>query len=177
MPSETQTNNGNELWIVIPKWEEFQHPDTLRSRSTPWIKDYVEQLHNDRYLGLSLHQRGVLHGLRAAYAQARGQLRANREQVSSQLGATVYQRDLDALNEAGLIRLVASRPQARRKPRSRSRSRHPLPPYELASKTTGTNGDGHPFRCAECGIEKRTTNLMLEHLRNVHGIEAQEVFA
>jgi hypothetical protein len=75
-----------ERWIVIPNWDEFQH---YKDRNPKWIKVYTKLLHNDAYLGLSPHQRAVLHGLWLMYASHRRQLAANTASITRQLGLRV----------------------------------------------------------------------------------------
>lgn len=46
-------------WIIIPRWDEFQHRDAARTYVPTWIKNYVRQVERDGdYLRLSLAQRG-----------------------------------------------------------------------------------------------------------------------
>ena len=97
-------------WIVIPRWDEFQHRDMARSTVPPWIKLYTRLLHDDDYLDLTAHQRAVLHGIWLTYASARRQLSVNTASLSSHLRLRVMTRDLEALNHAGFIEFSASRP-------------------------------------------------------------------
>jgi hypothetical protein len=101
---------GN-YWLEIPRWQDFQH---YRDRSPTWIKNYVRQLHDDAYRGLTMHQRGILHGLRLAYAASDRQLRDSTLSLTRQLGGRVTTRDLEALYQAGFITLSASKPLAPR---------------------------------------------------------------
>lgn len=98
-----------ERYIWISRWEEFQHYRPERDRAPAWIKSYTKQLDDDRYLDLSSADRGLLSDLRAEFARARSRLLADRKRLSSRLGATVYQRQLDSLNRAGFIEFI-SRP-------------------------------------------------------------------
>ena len=98
-------------WIVIPRWEEFQH---YSKRNPPWIKTYTRLLHDDAYAGLTFHQRGVLHGLWLLYARNDRQIRDNTLTLTRQLGHRVMRRDLDALNHAGFILFRASSVLAQR---------------------------------------------------------------
>lgn len=99
-----------EGWIVVPYWDEFQHRDMARSDVPPWIKNYTKLLHDDAYLGLTGHQRAVLHGLWLTYASARRQLTLSTRSLTRQLQLRVMTRDLEALNDAGFIQISASKP-------------------------------------------------------------------
>lgn len=106
-----------DRWIVIPGWEKFQHRDTGRhARGLAWIKDYTDQLNKDAYRALTFHQRGLLRDIRLSYALTRGQLGASPKLLGRRLGATVKLRDLQALVDAGLIAISASRPPANGQP-------------------------------------------------------------
>lgn len=94
-------------WISVRDWRKFQHYDPTK-RQPPWIKVYNELLDSDDYGGLTLRQRGILHGLWMAYARSGCGLRASR--VGLMIGDdSVKKRDLDALNHAGYIDFVASK--------------------------------------------------------------------
>lgn len=112
----------DEQWIEIPGWDKFQH---YKDRNAPWIKLYKDLLHREEYLSLSGHLRGVLHGVWLAYASApphpldtaptpRPHLAGNTRSLSSHLRLRVTTQDLEALNQAGFITLVASNVLARR---------------------------------------------------------------
>lgn len=104
-----------ERWIVVIGWERFQHyQGGPRADRPPWIKTYVALLHDDAYLRLTLHQRGVLHGLWLEYATARRQLPDSTATISRRLGERVTRATLDALNHAGFITFSASKPLAAR---------------------------------------------------------------
>lgn len=105
----------NELWIIVRKWNEFQH---YTDREPPWIKNYTRLLSDPNYLSLTPHQCAVLHRLWLEYARSSCQLRANTASLSRQLGLRVSSRQLEALNHAGFIEFSASGPLA---PRARSR--------------------------------------------------------
>jgi hypothetical protein len=100
-----------ERYIEVLGWERFQH---YKDRDPAWIKNYVRLLHNDAYLDLTLHQRGVLHGLWILYAANGRQIRDSTATVSRQLGGRVSRATLEALNDAGFIRIVDSKPLAPR---------------------------------------------------------------
>jgi hypothetical protein len=108
-------------WIVIPKWDEFQHPDTARSGVPPWIKVYTRLLHNDAWLGLNPHERCLLLGVWLEYASAQRQLKVETTSVeggvkvggkslSRRLNMRVFTSHLESLNDAGFIDFSASKP-------------------------------------------------------------------
>jgi hypothetical protein len=100
---------SDDLWIVIPSWERFQH---YKDRDPNWIKNYTALLNDPDYLTLTAHQRGVLHGLWLIYASSHCRVRANTASLSRQLGVRVSSRQLTSLNHAGFIQLSASKPLA-----------------------------------------------------------------
>lgn len=103
-----EMTNHADCWIVIPKWDEFQH--YTDGRRLKWIRAWTNVLDNDDFLALSFHLRGVLHSLWVAYATAEGQLRASPQTLHRQLGGTVKIRDLEALNHAGFLRFSGTKP-------------------------------------------------------------------
>jgi hypothetical protein len=96
------------MWISVRNWRKFQHYDPAK-RIPPWIKNLTELMSNDSYLGLSLHQRGVLHGIWMEYARARCQLPASTSTLTRRLGERVTRPTLIALIDAGFIDFVASK--------------------------------------------------------------------
>lgn len=97
-------------WVVVARWDEFQHPDVARSKVPPWVKNHTRLLSDEAYLNLTPHQRAVLHGLWLEYARTRRQLTANTASLTRRLALRVTTRQLKALNEAGFIQIVASKP-------------------------------------------------------------------
>lgn len=112
------TEETERRWIVIPRWDDFQH---YKDRDPVWIKNHRALLHNDAYMSLTLHQRGVLHGLWLEYAASNRQIRDNTAAVTRRLGQRVTRRTLDALNHAGFIAFTASLPLAPSYPREEKR--------------------------------------------------------
>lgn len=98
--------NTPTLWITIPNWERFQHYG--QARRPIWIKNYTALLHKDEYVDLSYGQRGLLHGIWLAYAELRGRLAV--ERLTAELRQRARKDSLDALNHAGFIDVVASKP-------------------------------------------------------------------
>lgn len=100
--------SDDDLYIYIPNWsgpKGFQH---YKDRDPKWIKNYTRLLSHDAYADLTFHQRGILHGLWMEYARSTRQLRGSTLTLTRRLGQRVTTRDLEALNQAGFIRLVAS---------------------------------------------------------------------
>ena len=99
-------------WISVRNWRKFQHYDPAK-RNIIWIKTYTELLDDEAYLALPLRLRGLLHGLWLAYA--RSDLGSSPAVLGRKLGdSTVRQRDLEALQQAGFISIVASKTLASR---------------------------------------------------------------
>jgi hypothetical protein len=97
------------MFISVRDWRTFQHYDPSK-RQPPWIKHYTELLSNDDYLGLTLRLRGILAGIWLAYAESRCKLGANPAKLGRLLGDdSVRTRDLNSLNRAGFIDIVASK--------------------------------------------------------------------
>jgi hypothetical protein len=94
-------------WIVVPNWDKFQH---YSDRNPVWIKVYLELNSRDDWRRLTFAQRGLLVSIWTEYGRSNGRLR------SLDLWGRVGQRDthgnLEALNDAGFIRFVASEPLA-----------------------------------------------------------------
>lgn len=101
----------DEGWIVIPNWDKFQH---YKDRRPPWIKTYVDLLHRDEYLDLTPRRRSILHDLWITYAERDGLVRHRTATLSRLFGHRVMSADLKALNQAGFIEIVASKPQPQR---------------------------------------------------------------
>ena len=96
------------MWISVRNWRKFQHYDPAK-RKPSWIKNNLDLLSKDEYLELTAHQRAVLHGLWLEYAASGCQLRLSTSSISSRLGLRVTTRQLEALNDAGFIDIVASK--------------------------------------------------------------------
>jgi hypothetical protein len=128
---------SDDGWIVIPNWAKFQHyPD---NRGIIWVKDYLDQLDRDDYGDLTLAERGLLLDLRKLYARRRGLVRSDTKTLSRALTVRVTQQQLDSLNDAGFIEIVARRPLAlralarreeeeRKKTPARTRAKKPVEP-------------------------------------------------
>jgi len=102
---------SGEDWIVVRRWEEFQH---YKDRDPTWIKNYVRLLHDPNYFGLSLSARGLLHVIWLAFAATSGQLRVSAVgHLARTRGGLGLQ--LASLNHAGFIDFSASAPLAPKK--------------------------------------------------------------
>jgi hypothetical protein len=99
-------------WIVIRNWSRYQHRDARRRTSgiQPWIKDYVEQLHDDDHRSLTLAERGLLGDLRRLYAASDGRLTADLRALSRAVNGHIYRRQIERLSDVGFIEIVASKP-------------------------------------------------------------------
>jgi hypothetical protein len=134
----------SDQWIWIPNWDGpdgFQH---YRNRDPIWIKNYTRLLSHDAYMDLSFTRRGILHGIWMEYASSARRLRGDTLTLTRRLGQKVSRRDLESLNHAGFIELLASNvlaerlqdasPHARPRPRERREEKEqpvPVPEPEL----------------------------------------------
>jgi hypothetical protein len=109
---------SDDLWIVVPNWDKFQH---YKDRDPVWIKLFTELRNKDEWRHLTLAQRGLLVSIWIEYAAANGQLRA------ADLPSLILQKlplnSLDSLNHTGLIQLCASKPAQIASTRARPRTR------------------------------------------------------
>jgi len=148
---------ADEEWIIVPKWDRFQH---YHDRSPAWIKVHVELLHDDAWLGLTSHQRGVLLKVWLAYAASHRQLRGTTSTLSRQLGERILITTLKALNDAGFIEFSASKPLAacyhsrtRVEELSKESSQDALVRERARGARSRTRSEnGPPLVCAECGV-------------------------
>jgi len=92
-----------EDWIVVPKWEKFQH---YSDRRVLWIKVYTELLENPKWLALSMASRGLLVTIWCAYAAENGRIRVKDVAHFCHRSSSFYQ--LEALSHAGFIDIAAS---------------------------------------------------------------------
>jgi hypothetical protein len=91
-------------YLIVNNWERFQH---YKDRNPNWIKNYVELTGSDEYRRLTLAERGLLHGIWLEYARSHRRLLGTTSELQHRLGARVYTRQLERLEQAGFIRLVA----------------------------------------------------------------------
>lgn len=107
-------------YIYIKGWSKFQHPDVARGGGArlPWIRDYVDQLDNEAYLGLTMNQRAALQDVRrlcAVYGNGRVSVRGSYLERRLDWPPRYGARAIEALVQAGFIEVRASKLQARRK--------------------------------------------------------------
>jgi hypothetical protein len=95
-------------WISVNGWRTFQHYDPEK-RVPPWIKNHTDLMANDEYLALTEHRALMLHRLWLEYASSRCELSDDTLRLSRRLGMKVTSRDIEALNHAGFITVVASK--------------------------------------------------------------------
>jgi hypothetical protein len=154
----------SERWIVIPRWDEFQH---YRDRNPIWIKDHVRQVRDDTYMSLELGARGLLHDLRLLYAENGGPLRESyaRTRLGAPLGASgqtlgnhsrAFRRHLEALNRAGFVQVLASEPLATETETEKERT-NAVTAVELTKEPT-------PEPSATKRVGERFGNLEERHL-------------
>lgn len=126
---------AEDLYIWMRNWERFQH---YKDRTPDWIKAYTELMSSDDYLRLSLGRRGILHGLWLEFASSRRRLLLDTAIISRRLNGRVTMADIDSLNHAGFLEIVASGVLAEREQaysralasRAPARSREPEPEEE-----------------------------------------------
>lgn len=181
-PEKPKIGAGDQ-WLVMDRWDDFQHPDAMRSGVPPWIKTYTRLLSNDEFLTLSHHLRGVLLSLWLEYATARRQLRDNTVALSRRLGHRVTTRDLEALNHAGFVHFSASKPASKVAsiPARPEERREELPPKPPSGDKPDQRRPRAPFVCTghpeACTIEKQTEREMRAHLEDVHWLEGDQLQA
>jgi len=143
-----------DLWIVVPRWSEFQH---YGDRDPTWIKVYTRLTSDDEWLGLTWAERGLLLGIWLEYARANGEIRTRN--LRGTLGERVFKRHLERLNDAGFIGFSASKPLAIRYPRVRERDT-PLPPSR-----------GEPVENRNGVLSKKARRKLTgcRHVRGSHG--------
>lgn len=151
-------------WIVIPKWEKFQH---YADRAPIWIKVQTDLNRTDKWRRLSMAERGLVVCLWIEYAASNGLLRTS--DVPGRIGQKIPSRTWDAIWDAGFVEFTASRPQALRSQDASSRARargravargreeieDPLPLAERG----GTTSTSSTIKCRRCGepVQPRST--------------------
>jgi hypothetical protein len=126
---------GDNQYIWITRWGDFQHYAPERDRAPAWIKNYTKQLDDERYTSLTPRRRALLTDLRLVFARTSQQLLYNTRTLSGRILVQVRDDDIQALVHTGLIELISretleqrleelynsSRPNSR--PRTRPRTR------------------------------------------------------
>jgi hypothetical protein len=86
-------------YIYVKDWDRFQH---YKDRRPPWIKNYVDLLHDEDYHDLGAPERALLHGLwMLAAVRGNGRVSASPVYLRSQL--MLRKLPLSALVDAGWI--------------------------------------------------------------------------
>ena len=164
-------NNGRR-YIVIDDWRRFQH---YKDRTPKWIKTYTELMHDDDYLGLSGHRRGVLHGIWMEYATSRCRVADDTRTLTRRLNLKVTRADLISLNHAGFIHFSASAPLAQpyenaSLEKSREDKTPPTPPKGGRRSRDKTDEPPPPRVCPECGpIHLPQGATLADHRFAAHG--------
>lgn len=162
---------------MIPGWDAFQH---YRDRNPKWIKDYVEQLDRDEYMGLTLAERGLLADIRKLYARRFSALPGKPATLTRLLNQPVREKQLQRLAQAGFIEFSASKPLAipyqparpekiKREREIRDSASKPRPNGEVVPgaqgpRSTPTGG----VTCPHCGVLRPGPASLAEHVANVH---------
>jgi hypothetical protein len=96
---------NDDLYIWVTRWDDFQTFQKKRGKpwAPPWIRNYIAQLSDDRYLDLTDRQRALLHDLRMVFAMTKGRTRYDHRTISSFRRRRTRYADLEALNHAGFI--------------------------------------------------------------------------
>jgi hypothetical protein len=163
-----------ERWIIIPRWDDFQHRDMARSSVPPWIKAYTRLLHDNDYMTLSLSQRGLLHGIWLLFASHRRVLsydRASTLLATNSGEARHMASNIEALVRAGFIEISASRPASTVASNLASLEveveKKDLKASDLQPKAkTATK-----HACPECTLTFNTARELEHHLDHVHWID------
>ena len=100
---------NDQMWIVIPGWDKFQH---YSDREMRWIKCYTSLLSKPEYMRLTLPQRGLLHGLWLLYAESHRAIPLDTAYISRTINGRATNAQLESLRDAGLIEFSASKPLA-----------------------------------------------------------------
>ena len=98
-------------WISVRNWRKFQHYDPAK-RAPKWIKVYGELMHDDDFRSLSGFRRGLLISLWLEYSLSRTCLRLDLKMLNRSLGLDSKMSDWKALQDAGFIDILASKPLA-----------------------------------------------------------------
>lgn len=134
-------------WIYIVNWAYYQHG---HKRGYPWFKVYHELLHNDRFLRLTLADRGLFQCLlMCASESGDGRVSADSTLLARRLN--VRRVSLEPLIHAGFIEVCASKAPSSRQ-QSASTDRESL----LRKDRTRANGS-QPLAAAVAPEEREPT--------------------
>ena len=161
-----------EQWIVIPRWNEFQH---YRRRDPKWIKNYTRQLADDAYMSLTPYQRALLHDLRLTYATHDGQLRDDTARLTRELNYKVVRDSLETLNHAGFISFAASKPLALSKQNASLELEVETERSSTLKAKTTTHPKNLTYHCTRCSLTFPRQAELHSHLDNVHWLQGDEL--
>lgn len=153
-------------WIVVNRWDEFQHPDALRTGNIPWLKTFTRLLSDSSYLGLNAGERAVLHGIWLEYARARGQLTVDTASLTRRLSLRVTKHHLEALNRAGFIDFSASRPASTTASGMQAQTRREE--KDLRAPARKAKRSALPPVCPICTADRGTDRKLVDHLDALH---------
>jgi hypothetical protein len=130
-------------YIYITNWDHYQHG---HKRGYPWFKMYPELLHNDRFLRLSLAERGLFECLlMCASESGDGRVSAERTMLGRRLN--VRRVSLEPLIQAGFIEVRATRALSERsQAASTDREGSKEPKRESAASSAPRNGAARRHR-------------------------------
>lgn len=148
-------------WIVIPKWDEFQH---YKNRDPSWIKLHRSLASDPAWIGLSGHDRAVLVGLWLEYASSNCQVRLDTRSITRRLALRVTTATIERLNHAGFIEVSASKPLAQCYSRVREEKETPYP-FELKEQK---QVNGHSRTCSVCHIPINPPTTLADHMHQQH---------
>jgi hypothetical protein len=110
----------NDRWIIVPNWDKFQH---YKDRVPVWIKVHLEILDKPETEALTDAELGLLVRIWCLTARTNGVL--NVEKVTQQRRNRHLTAALESLSDAGLVRVVASKPLAQRREEERREEEGP----------------------------------------------------
>ena len=139
------TENTGPGYIYVKGWEEFQHPDAIRSDHMPWLKLHTKLMGNDDWLELSCPDRVLLQGIWMATARyGQGRVKADSRWLQGQF--KVRKGSLERLVQAGFITILASK-AARKSASTAASTEGEERSYDLSKKENArANGAPHGRR-------------------------------
>ncbi len=138
---------SDEGYIYVKSWDKRQQG---RPENAQWHKSWNSVLRDDRYLSLTLAQRGLLHDLWALVsASGEGRVPASRQYLGNMLAvwsqgeSSHLARNLKLLEQAGFIsiglRATSGRPTAREEENRRDLTLNPAKRDRINPRANGTN--------------------------------------
>ncbi len=148
-------------WVVIPKWDEFQH---YKNRDPAWIKLHRTLGSDPEWQQLSGHDRAVLVGLWLEYASSNCRIRLDTRSITRRLALRVTTTTIQRLVHAGFIEVSASKPLAQSYARGRERDRERKNLGNPAKPRT----NGHSKTCPICHIVVSPPTSIADHIHQQH---------